>query len=349
MKLQTKSAPLLKALELASQVLSSKRTLPTLTCAEVGVGITGVGSVTCDSLDARMTVFFEAAPPDEPFTFLAPARLLKASLRADEATIVLDGTTLNISSGGKTKLLTMDASEFPKPWADISTKPVDAAKLFSALKMASACTGAGFETVFWDKASTNLFGTDRKSLCAAPVELGFSENFVLPVGQARIITGCFEAGDDSFAAGMDKHVIHVQQGDRMAWLRCQEALVPDHQKMIPQAEPSATVSREGLKQAMDALSAFTDDNLGKIAITPDKNGWMASAKEVGNESEVQIQDVQMHLGQQAEPFLISRSGMSQVLAHWTAEKVVFRRGENSVMLTPEDESGAFGILGLYRA
>lgn len=348
MKLTTSTKPLLAALDAASLAISPKIRLPMLTCALVECSKDGTVSVTCDSLDARMTVTFEGAKVDEPFRFLAAPRLLKAALRGDEATLTFDHGILSIVSGGKSKLTTINADEFPNAWPEIAMNQVEAAKLINGLKMACNCASPDASSadscVFWDKETTHLFGTDRKSLSAYPVALDIAESFILPAVQAKIITSCFEA--DELAVGKKEGAMELSQGNKRLWIRLREGNILPHKSLLVDGKPSAYIERETLKKALSDLAEFSDTEYQKITVTPSEGDWMAFSQNLGNESTVNIAGAE--LVDKMEPFTFSRNGVYSVIQHWTCDRIAIRRGANVLMLTPEDESGAIGIASVIR-
>jgi DNA polymerase-3 subunit beta len=348
MKFSTPTKPLLSALELASNAIPSRTTLPVLTCAKFDVSRDSV-TVICDSLDSRVSVHVPGIESDSEFSFLAPPRLFKAALRGESAEIAFDGKTkrLKIESGGVTSLSTLPVDEFPPDWKTPKTHAVNLADFLKALKITAAAASQDEARpaicgVVWNPAMKEMSATDGNMLTVVPIEIGLKATMVIPNGQARLISACFAVGE-GLEIGELEHKLYFESGDVRAWVRLFEGNAINYRAVIPNNDkPIASVPREALLSALASLEAFAEGaNFHKVLVVPGKE-WRVEAGNGDNETSVPI-DGLTAIGKAPESFLVNRSNLMKLLRHWTADRVTVGMNDALITLKPEDESGCLGL------
>lgn len=354
MTLKTPTKPLLDALELASIAIPSRTTLPVLTCAKFDVSQDSV-TVTCDSLDARVSVYVPGIESDSEFSFLASPRMFKAALRGDDAEISFDKVKrkLNIKSGGVTNLSTVNVDEFPPEWKTPKTNPVNATDLLRAIRITATCASddagrPGLCGIMWNPAHKEMAATDGRMLTLLPLELDLVEPATIPTAHSKIIAACF-LDVDEIQVGQDEGKLFLQAGGIRVWARLFEGNQVNYRAVIPQDyKPVASFSREDLQTALASLDAFVaGDEFQKVKITTGEE-WQAKAGNGDNETSVPIRDVEP-LGRAVESFAVNRGNVLKLLRYWTADRVTLSMNDAVIVLKPEDDSGCMGLTMQFRS
>lgn len=346
MKLTSPSKLLIDALSIAEQAVNSKATMPQLTCAKFDCE-RDVVTITCDSLDACVSVRVEGCTVDEPFAFLASPRLMKASLRGDEATITFKDDKLQIVSGGKSTMATLPVKEFAPIRANIDAHEIDGRRFLAALKAAANCTGGAPDSiescVCWDKELSNVFGTNRTMLHTRTMDLGLTDSIIMPRPSVTLISSIFGDGE-GMSIGLGKGVLHVSKGDVSAWVGLREGGMLPYRLLISDSPAIGTINREGLLSALSALEPFTDPTFGKIGIEATDGAWNITASHNGNESSAQVDGAD---GSDVEKFYTSLRMLEKAVKTWEAEKVSVSN-EGKMLLRPMDDSGCVAVVCVIR-
>lgn len=345
MKIHTSTAPLLEALETVSLALPARQSLPELTMVRVDCSANGL-RLTCDCLDAAVSVLL----PDiqaEACAFLVSPKLLKASLRSDEASLSYDGKKLTVESGGKSTMMTLDVQPFHKMREPITTKEVDAKALSFGLKSALACVNSGSDAfdgcVAWDSEIRMMIGADGKAFHAAPVDLHIGQSVLIPRFCASIMGDLF-GWEDEIRVGFDK-VLHITTGHVSAWLSMADLRMPRMSAFMGNGIPKlCSVSREALVKALENIGAFAEPEHQKVLVSAKGDSLKIVATHNGNETAEEIGGVALEF---EDEFCTKLSAVTRSIRHWTADEITLHKGDR-LLMKPNDESGCVGVACLFR-
>lgn len=331
MKLTIQSKPLIDALKVASSAISRKSTLPQLSCALVE-GRDGKVFVTCDNLDARMTVTAGGIEMDEDFAFLVAPRLLTAALRDEEAEIDIQAGKLVIQSGGRTVLNTLPSSEFtPSPELP-ELHPCDGLAFRHAIKSVIGCvsddsTRQMLQGAYWNARENEIVTTNGTSLSLSPCELPLTESVLIPTETLRLILS-LEAEDMSI--GLSGNRLCVSSGECILVAKTLDLTFPNYRQVIPAAEgPLFTVSRDEFEGALSFVGGFSDANTGRVEAELKEGKLSLKARtDDGNESCLAVD-----ANGEANPLAFSHSKLSKIFQGWQADEVkIQQRDETSPLL-----------------
>ncbi len=349
MKATIQTKAFLAALDSVSVGAGTGRTLPILSCVLVEFS-EGKVSLTCDNLEARITVLVEGVECEKPFAFCVGVNLLRYALRTETAELSLAKQRLTVKSGGDTLLNTLKTDEFPAAsgWKKVARQQVDATTFLGAIKaaLASASTDAGRQAIMgvrYDKAGSCMIGTNGARLCIAPAELPVEDSFTLPSANAKLVLSCF-APDDDIWAGASDTVLCVTSKNLTLWVKLSGVPYPNYSQVIPESKPFSTVKREGLIDALKSLSAFTDHG-SKVKITPNGAWSIQARQDDGTESNVTLEASQID---KVEPFGVDSRNVLAVLQNWSCDEVAATMNGNCLLLHPEVKTGQLGVTTLLR-
>jgi DNA polymerase-3 subunit beta len=346
MKLVAKTKPLIDALDAAAQVIKPLGSLPVLTCALVECDQAGV-RITCDSIEARVSVMVEGAKADKPFAFLVAPKMLRHSLRADEARITLDGLKLNIESGGTTKLSTLPTKDFPQQWKAVPRHPVDSLELLSAIKSTSALVDPHAAdlsgVIYWDREHGRMVGCGGSTMAASPVAFLMDGSFLLPAAHARTILNCFSVGDQ-LSAGVFDTVFCVSSPTRTLYARLMSGQYPNYNTFIPESDPFSTLDREALIGALKGLSGFMDE-YHRVSVTVVGSTWTLRAGNGDNESAVEIG---AKVVREVGAMTINATKILALVQNWACDSISVTLRDGKLLLHPETKTGQIGATTLFR-
>jgi DNA polymerase III sliding clamp (beta) subunit (PCNA family) len=348
MKLSLQTQPLLDALDYASLALAPRMNLPVLTCALIECDHSSQCTVTCDSLDARMTVRFDGVKTDEPFSFLVSPRMLRASLRESEAEIEIGKNALTIRSGGVSKLA-LCFDKYPEPWKAIACKPIEGAAFLSALRVTGNCADSSptsnQDFVAWSREHGRMYATNGKALIGSDVALDLANSFMLPLAHAKLILSAFDH-EDEITLGMDVGTMCLESDDRRLWVKLREGEVPDFQRYFPKMKPLASIGREAFQEALATIGDFAEKEWQKIYVTLGKS-WELRANDGNNESTVTLSDVK-EKSNGVPQIAFARQYLANIIKFWTCDRISVATDGSVLTLTPEDKTGHVGVQSLMR-
>jgi DNA polymerase III sliding clamp (beta) subunit (PCNA family) len=348
MKLTTKTKPLIDALKVASAAMAGPRTLPVLTCALIECE-PGNLKITCDSIDARLTVTIPCDGVAFTGSFLAPPRLLTSALRGEDAVIEVKDRRLHIDSCGKTTLSTLPLEEFPHAWMEIEAHEVSAPDFLTSMVRAAHCvgvnTGDNRECLQWHKDTKCLVGTNGTTISISPLELPFSEPFLLHSSQARVITSTFGVSD-ALKVGRSGHTLLVECENRKAWVKLREGNVGNYTLLVPEMDTAALIERDHLEHALGKLADFTESDYPRVTMEPNGESWTVSAMNASGKSSMDL-SVEVVKQLPAEPFTVNRTGLLNLIKNWHCDRLCITKTHNMIMLYPERDSGLFGMSVLF--
>lgn len=345
MKIHTPTAPLLKALETASLALPARQSLPELTMVRVDCSANGL-RLTCDSLDAAVSVLLPEIQA-EACAFLVSPKLLKASLRSDEASLSYDGKKLTVESGGKSTMMTLDVQPFHKMREPITTKEVDAKALSFGIKAALMCVNSGSDAfdgcVAWDFEIRMMIGADGKAVHATPIDLHLGQSVLIPRFCASLLSNLF-GWEDELRMGFDK-VMHVTTGNVSAWLSMADLRMPRMSAFMGSDIPKlCSVPREALVQAMEHIVAFAEPEHQKVLVSAKGDSLKIVATHNGNETTEEIVGLALEF---EDEFCTNLSAVTRSIRHWTADEITLYKGDR-LLMKPNDESGCVGVACMIR-
>lgn len=342
MKLTIQTKPLIEALKVASAAISRKSTLPQLHCALVE-GRDGKLFVTCDNLDARLTVEAGGIEMDEPFSFLVAPRLMTAALRDEEATIEIQTGKVVIQSGGRTVLNTLPSEEFPHATNLPELETCDGAAFIAAIKSVIGCvsddpTRAAINSAFYHSSAKEIVATNGTSLALSPCELPLTEDAIIPTEVLHIITS-LDAED--MQIGLTAPRLCVTSGGCTLVAKMLDMNYPNYKQVIPEAKgPSFTVSRDVLEDALSFVGGFAEAGTDRVnAELKDGKLSLKASSPNGNESRLDIEAVGM-----ANPLAFSHSKLSKVIHGWAADEVKIQQQDEISPLLITAGSGRLGVL-----
>lgn len=348
MKITLQSKPMLEALGIASKVISPRANLPALSCALIE-SHEGAMRVTCDSLEARITVDVPDADFNEPFRFLAPVRQLQYALRGETAELSIDKGRLIVVSGGRSSLGMLPVNEFPQTWTQVPRHGVDASEFIRALKIAENCcaTNGGdmwqLQSVHFDPTCSRMIGCDRQMLGAAQVAMLMDEPFLLPANLASVVLGAF-GSSDNFTIGVSGGVFCVSAPGKTVWARLMEGEYPKYQQVIPVDGDRMTMNREELQESLRSLSGFLDA-IQRVDVTQAGGSWLMTACANGHESSATV-SVQHGKGARLTPFSFIASKMLGVIRYWDCDTIDVMQGERGLLLRPVGQENPMGVVSL---
>lgn len=328
MKITTHTKPLLDALKTASSALPKKTTLPVLTCALIEGDKNGV-RVTCDNLDARMTVQVEGMEFKGDFAFLAPPRLLAAALRGEEASIKVEDGKIVVDSGGRTQLMTMPLDEFPKHEDEIETVACDGMAFLNAITATVEAASDDpqrwvIKSVNWDAGIKEMSATNSKILLTTPLELPLALSIIIPDEHARIITAQFTA-DESLTIGVHGTKLCIQSPRKTLVSKLTEGNYPNYRQVIPTGLKKAfTVDREALQSALVSLGDFVEAEGGKITMKQDGDKLALLAGTKGNDTCIHLEST---ITGTVPTVGISRNLLLKLIKGWKADELHVDMGD----------------------
>lgn len=348
MNITLKSKPLIEAIKSASAAMCSRTTLPVLGCVFVEGGADGV-RVTCDNLDARLTVRVEGGESSKPFAFIAAPRLLIASLRGDEAQIKIEKERITVESGGRTVLSTLPVEEFPPAPEAIETKPVDGEQLASCIRAVILSASTNETRLVMNSvylSGGEMAATDGKQLQLAPCEAPAPNPIIIPTALAHLILSEFSDGG-SLEMGSRGSKFRIQNGSAVLTGKLIEGKFPNYKQVIPQeSRVVVKLNRSDLQAALSSLLDFTHRDTDKVIITPESGSWKITANNDSHESSVSVPCE----GEKLEKFAISCRRLISLLKGWDSDEVTVDMLDaiSPLLIKPVGEPGRLGVLAMMR-
>lgn len=345
MKATLATKPIVSALDSATSALISGKSLPITTCALLEFR-KGILTVSCDSLDARMSVELENVDHDEDCSFVVPPKLLKASLRGDETSLNFDGSILHVQSFGKTKLATIPAVEFPKPWAVVDTVEVDTS-ILTALLATYSCTlrsrGDTSECVLWDKENGALVTAYQRLITVWPADLGRTETFILHHSALAFLLSEVDEKQPLYL-GKEGGILHFKSGNKSGWMLLWDGQFVKWKLVMEDAPVLSVFQREEFLNGLSALMEFVEPDNRKVVLSHDGEKWALTASHNGNEASINIMGGEPN---SPDPICFSLEAVQKIIRFWTCDDIALHVGRG-LTIKPVDGSNCSGTTSLIR-
>lgn len=331
MKFTIDSKSLKDALTLAQKAITSRSTLPVLSCVLIEAS-KGCITITSDDLEVRLTQTLEAKV-ELAGDACIPAKQLIAAIHDEQTEVGLVGGKIHIQSGAHTKLGFQEAKEFPQRKCLEPTHKVDLEVFTSALKQVAGSTSYdetryNLRGVHLSPTSEgdNMVGCDGRIMSYikdSPVGFELEQSIIIPNSVVALITGCFTGREDALIVATDSEIALSAEGVTMN-AKLISAVYPNWRQIAPQVSDSPVkVEVWLLKEAIQSVSAFSVTEQ-KVEIKPEKETWNITAS---NQESSSSMEVPVKGEVEGESFLIAGTLLLKILKGWPNDELLVSRSD----------------------
>lgn len=295
MKVNCLKKDLIKSVDIASKIISSKPTLPVLTCVLIEAENKKV-SVKSTNLEFSIEISFPADVRSEG-KIAVPAgvliRTLKTIRSEGNVSLSLDGESVVLEVGdGKTTIKTLGAEDFPNiPQPDTKEKHTIQANTFAeGIRCVSQSASLSIIKpelsavyIYHENNSLIFVATDQFRLSEKKIEYKTNLEIppvIIPVSNAHELVRVLENVEGEVDVYIDENQISIKTSDLYATSRIIDGSFPDYKVIIPKETTTEVILlKNDLANCLQKMQIFAD-KFGKtnLHVYPTKKTFTASAR-----------------------------------------------------------------------
>lgn len=294
MKVNCLKKDLIKAVDITSKIISSKPTLPVLSCVLIEVDERKV-NIKSTNLEFSIETSFSADIKSQgkvavPASVLI--RILKTIRSDSNISLSLDGDTLTLDTkDGKTTIKTLNIDEFPKiPQPEVKEKySLDVNLIINGIR--AVAQSASLSVIKPELSAVYIYYEDDSLVFAATDQFRLSEKkmkfkinkeippVIIPISNANELVHVLENINGEVDLYIEENQISIKTDSLYATSRIIDGSFPDYKTIIPkETTTEVIILKSDLANCLQKMQIFAD-KFGKtnLHVYPNKKTFTASA------------------------------------------------------------------------
>ncbi len=295
MKITCLKKNLIKSVDIASKIISTRPTLPVLSCLlieaeneKVNIKSTNLEFSINTSFTADIKSIGKVAVPASIFI-----RTLKTIRSEGNISLYMDGDSIVVETkDGKTTIKTLPLDDFPNlPTPETKEKhTIDAKILIDGIKAVSQ--SASLSVIKPELSAVYIYHEDNNLIFVATDQFRLSEkkikyktnkeipSVIIPISNANELVHVLENVEGEISVYIDENQISIETTNVYATSRIIDGSFPDYKTIIPKdVSTEVILLKNDLANSLQKMQIFSD-KFGKtnLHVYPSKNTFTASAR-----------------------------------------------------------------------